>query len=235
MTALLPPPGFLADILANPGDDLSRLILADWLDDCGQSGRASLIRCQIAHPDWFGDDACLETSSYPYPQEYLDGLDWLKSDAAKGEFGPIAANRWVWNRERDGVSAVYRRGFIGEVRLTLAEFTEGLVHELFTAYPITVVRLTNREPTRDNATLQGLKGIGASSFDWWEESDLSSRYQNSLPAALFTWMWVANPDSQCVGNPSQLRWLEFPTPERAQVALSQACVAYGRKLVGLPV
>jgi uncharacterized protein (TIGR02996 family) len=39
-------------IIASPGDDLPRLIFADWLDDRGEADRAEFIRvqCRIASP-----------------------------------------------------------------------------------------------------------------------------------------------------------------------------------------
>lgn len=40
-------PGFLADIIANPNDDVARLVYADWLDDRGESERAAFIRAQV--------------------------------------------------------------------------------------------------------------------------------------------------------------------------------------------
>ncbi|MCE9567771.1 MAG: TIGR02996 domain-containing protein [Planctomycetes bacterium] len=38
----------LREIIASPGDDLLRLIYADWLDEAGEAERAALIRVQIA-------------------------------------------------------------------------------------------------------------------------------------------------------------------------------------------
>jgi uncharacterized protein (TIGR02996 family) len=37
----------LADVVAHPEDDAPRLVLADWLDDHGQSDRAAFIRVQV--------------------------------------------------------------------------------------------------------------------------------------------------------------------------------------------
>lgn len=38
---------FLRAIIAEPDDDLPRLIFADWLDERGEADRASFIRCQV--------------------------------------------------------------------------------------------------------------------------------------------------------------------------------------------
>jgi uncharacterized protein (TIGR02996 family) len=46
---------FLAAICANPDDDTTRLVFADWLDERGDPGRAEFIRTQIERarlPDW---------------------------------------------------------------------------------------------------------------------------------------------------------------------------------------
>lgn len=40
----------LAAVLANPADDLPRLVYADWLDENGQPERAEFIRHAVAHP-----------------------------------------------------------------------------------------------------------------------------------------------------------------------------------------
>lgn len=43
---------FLAAVRAEPTDDAVRLVYADWLQECGEDGRAELIRVQVAlaHP-----------------------------------------------------------------------------------------------------------------------------------------------------------------------------------------
>jgi uncharacterized protein (TIGR02996 family) len=41
------PDAFLRDIVENPDDDVPRLVLADWLEDHGQPGRAEFIRTQV--------------------------------------------------------------------------------------------------------------------------------------------------------------------------------------------
>lgn len=39
--------GLLWDVLCDPADDAARLVLADWLDDCGEGDRAEFIRAGI--------------------------------------------------------------------------------------------------------------------------------------------------------------------------------------------
>ena len=40
----------LAAVLANPADDLPRLVYADWLEENGEPERAELIRHAVTHP-----------------------------------------------------------------------------------------------------------------------------------------------------------------------------------------
>ncbi len=40
----------LASVIANPADDLPRLVLADWIEEHGDTDRAVYIRCEVAVP-----------------------------------------------------------------------------------------------------------------------------------------------------------------------------------------
>ena len=44
-------PALLAAVAADPDADLPRLLLADWLDDHGESDRAEFVRLQV---EWAG-------------------------------------------------------------------------------------------------------------------------------------------------------------------------------------
>lgn len=43
---------FLDDVIEHPDDDAPRLVLADWLDDCGVSDVAQWLRLQCRHAGW---------------------------------------------------------------------------------------------------------------------------------------------------------------------------------------
>jgi uncharacterized protein (TIGR02996 family) len=48
---------FLRAVIANPDDDLTRLVYADWLDEHGQPERAEFVRVQVALAAGVSDDA----------------------------------------------------------------------------------------------------------------------------------------------------------------------------------
>lgn len=48
---------FLRAVIANPDDDLTRLVYADWLDENGQPERAEFVRTQVALAAGVPDDA----------------------------------------------------------------------------------------------------------------------------------------------------------------------------------
>jgi uncharacterized protein (TIGR02996 family) len=122
----------LAAVLANPEDDLPRLMLADHLEERngpGDAERSEFIRVQCAV--W----------SYP--------ARWLNPHARYGEYADLKRREWVlWHsvpavgdwfrpfapiKEQPGVClsadwgrATIHRGFIAEVRCTLAEWCGGV-------------------------------------------------------------------------------------------------------------
>lgn len=59
--------GFMAAIIANPQDDLPRLIYADFLDERGQCDRAEFIRLQCRTHKII--------ASEPYTDEYNDAAN----------------------------------------------------------------------------------------------------------------------------------------------------------------
>lgn len=97
--------------------------------------------------------------------------------------------------------------------------TEGVAKELFAAQPVTAVTLTDREPDH-------LAYMTPTSFGWWQEQPAvrftADANRDALPEALWEFFeW------------DQFKCAEFPTRDAALQALSDACVALGRKLAGL--
>src|SRR5262249_48744394 len=96
---------FLADVAANGGDDVPRLVYADWLEDNGQAERAEFIRlqCRLATLDEFD----------PQRQE-LEQRHW--------EFLIVRASEWIkqtlpgWARFEG--TAGFPRGFIDRFSTT---------------------------------------------------------------------------------------------------------------------
>lgn len=130
----------------------------------------------------------------------------------------------------DHMELVYRRGFVDEVRLpAAAAFTEDFARKLFARHPVTRVVLTDREPQQWLPEIRGLP-----------------------PGCANRWFWnVRGPDSSVPGYPHYVPrgvqwsavWLRakwycdtptYDTADAANAALSDACVAWGRSLAGLP-
>src|SRR5262249_33453659 len=114
---------FLEDILAQPDDDLPRLIYADWLEDHGNAGRAEFIRvqCRLARTPP-GDPALVELHR--------------REHDLPGRFGPAWTRGLpAWLRSR----VVFRRGFIDEFTGFADTFFRDDPEDYFRAAPTTTV------------------------------------------------------------------------------------------------
>ena len=232
----------LAEIAAKPEDDTIRLAFADWLEENGDDRRAAFIRGMIdlekCHPSCGVGNVCRGTAVLP-PKVTCAGVrdrvtELFDSNLCRWESGvviPDCAYRLPWRGTGDTapVMAIFRRGFVDEVRLNAAAFTEDFARELFARHPVTRVVLTDREPQQWLPEIRGLP-----------------------PGCANRWFWsVRGPDSSVPGYPHYVPrgvqwsavWLRakwycdtptYDTADAANAALSDACVAWGRSLAGLP-
>lgn len=275
---------FLRAICEDPGDNLRRLVYADWLEenattvdcpsrngkggyggfdgedecvqclDCDGSGevpdgnkaRAEFIRvsCRIAA---FGDarDETLkmdldrnhripvrgEGKEYNRSQmgEMLKALSpecrrlllenwkaWTPQLSTTSTFEVVLSDRWTFS----GTPAVsYSRGFVSAVTLPTATFLDR-ARELFAGNPIERVVLSDRRPQRTG-------GVAI----WYSQlhgGTAGISQQHLAPDELFGLL---------PGQPQRIRGhrlAAFSSVDSAVSALSAACVAYGRRLAGLP-
>jgi uncharacterized protein (TIGR02996 family) len=136
MTTLTMPEVFLQDIIAHPEDDAPRLVYADWLEEHGDGARAEFIRvqCELAKKDRVADQL-----KVPVPLRSAPRYDALR----RRERGLLEAHRRAWTALVPGVTidawsldeptlpytygvrALFRRGFVAEVTLALADFCGG--------------------------------------------------------------------------------------------------------------
>jgi uncharacterized protein (TIGR02996 family) len=128
----------LSAILANPDDDVSRLVYADWLEETGRPvavARARFIRLQIEQARATPDE------TFPHAAAALTrAIDALAAQWARAwlaERSPRVA-RAVWN-PRAGAAA-FRRGFVDGVKLDVDVFLWSAAG-LFAAAPITALHL----------------------------------------------------------------------------------------------
>jgi uncharacterized protein (TIGR02996 family) len=115
-------------VIANPGDDLPRLVFADWCEDNGESERAEFIRWQLASPG--------HTSEGP-----------LRTNGLLS----VGDKSWLWSKasgctmDVPEINRVHRRGFIAELRgplATLLEHGPAIAAE----HPLESVSVTDRDP-----------------------------------------------------------------------------------------
>lgn len=121
----------LEAVLANPADDLPRLVLADWLEEHGQTERAEFIRAQVQIAAWgcsFGQGGW----------NHLCGTDangyWncnfrIRADSILEEHWHDWSGRvgtYCGNFHNDGaVGVTFRRGFVAEIHAPLAVLVGG--------------------------------------------------------------------------------------------------------------
>ena len=132
-------PELLLTVLANPHDSAPRWIFSDWLDEIGQAERAEFIRLELA------------IANRPPEKEFIQLLQ------RRLELIRMMDDRvieWTWRDHGEGefISTIMRRGFVEEIELTLEQFMRH-AKEAFSRFPITKVKLGDREPfpasTRD--------------------------------------------------------------------------------------
>lgn len=236
-------------VCADPFDDATRLVAADWYDDNGQWERAEFIRERIRGgqpPTIFppGSPVVYQTVKPATPMRYVN----------EGDFFPELDITIIHIADGiPGVSLTEHRGFISEVTLTLAQFmggscrdcdgrgdylhpthyrqpcklckgtgtTPGLAATLVD-WPLTEVRLSDREPQPNS--------YGGPIVAW--HSDPNESWMPSwIPYHLLRVMAaIVDEDADLDGR----TWLTFPTSESAHLALGRAAVDYTRALRGRP-
>ncbi len=154
---------FIASIVADPTDDTSRLVFADWLDERGDAERAEFVRAQIElhrrHPE-YGNERVRRTAFRPEDEALYERQRVL-----------LARNKatWLVGYPRWAVSSLwqsFRRGFPTAVTASSTQWLEsGALLRSWT--PIETVSLQrgvkgNAEALA-GASLLGLTGL---SLNW---------------------------------------------------------------------
>jgi uncharacterized protein (TIGR02996 family) len=218
--------GLLRSILERPDDDTPRLIFADWCEDNGEADRAEFIRAQMA------------AVGGKMPSRWPWSVWWVP-----GPFTTRVASRTT--ATDDSVILFYvpsddwvlwHRGFVEAISLPLAAFMEH-ARDLFAAYPIISVTLTDREPI-DVERAQGDDWqIVFGWYRWHEDQIGGPEYQrNDIPPELWDLMDEhLSLELPPPGTPAGTGlFKDYYSREEACTALFRAAVAYGRDLVGLP-
>jgi uncharacterized protein (TIGR02996 family) len=177
----------LRAVLADPADDTARLAMSDALEEAGDGERASHVRWMVAHPD--------------AGQSFVgghDSLGWFPATHAMG----------------DKAVFTIRRGFVAEVRCTLADY-EAHAAALFAAQPIERVTLTDREPRAI---------VTEERYGWYGPGFFPPGQPDDLPLPIMDIM---------AGRGVRYRFLR--TRDDALDALSAALCLWGRRLARIDV
>jgi uncharacterized protein (TIGR02996 family) len=158
------PHGLLQAILDEPASDFHRLAYADWLAEEGHADRAEFIRVQLELmniPPLDGDNAYHGGSRH---DEYLRfmkfdccwcGLERRRDILLRNNLNWWRERDWalgkeIWNDPDDrewAIQVEFARGFVSEVRLTMADFlTKGVAGYLFSHHPIERIVITDAKP-----------------------------------------------------------------------------------------
>lgn len=113
---------FLAAIREDPGDDVPRLVYADWLEDHGNSERAEFIRIQIELARGVRDRG----RSMELLRHWRELLQKHRAD-------------WLGPLRRLAPDAIFERGFVDHISVAAAPFLDH-AEELFQTHPIRSVR-----------------------------------------------------------------------------------------------
>ncbi len=204
----------LDDVLADPADDVARLIFADWLDDGGEHDRAEFIRCQVAVAVW--------STSPGEVVRYAGG------EACGADAGALLARSqtllrqgyFAWSpfdsefHKRHHQAIGYSRGFVWSVRCPLAEWLEH-GKAIVRTHPVTRVVATDREPE--------LRSDGVT-FAWYAYGNMhgGDEYQQ----------WTDEMDAiptciACLIRPEKpYGYIRFASPDAANDAISTALLQF---------
>lgn len=136
-------------VLANPDDDLPRLVFADWLNDNGEPERAEFIRiqCRLGDSDRLRPltwrEARIMLSAASRPDEYLSNRanELLARDPLMF-LGGAAFDVGV----KFGMSLGWSRGFVSHVPGRLADL-ERYLPDIVREHPVATVAVTDRRPS----------------------------------------------------------------------------------------
>ena len=218
----------LRAILLHPKEDTPRLMYADYLDEQGDAARAEFIRvqCELAR---LPKPPAPESPARAIWSAMECGLRYIALDSRAWDLWQANYKAWegVPGMANHITRSCIRRGFIEEL-WPRAEYFLANAASIFAAHPVTSVRLTDREPYQGTFTNQhGNPTWGLAGKRYWlwdhERENVSTNY--ALPLDIY----------KLLGASVSPWHKQYLSREGALDALSDACVAHGRKLAGLSV
>jgi len=244
----------IAAVCAAPDDDLPRLVLADWLDEHGESERSEFIRVQVEiakgppapQPDESLGEAFAVMGKWSRREDQLRRREWELWESVRLTFGlpadvyPILKG---WDSRAHDSLAFASRGFVSEWHGPLAVWCGG---ECEGCGPAVRGGMGHRSPDCPACHGTGrIVGIGPELVR--SQPVQVARFPGSEPHenadGTFSW-WVAEmagePDPADIpgvvwdlldNRPSHLNQYSrarFPTREAAHAALSAAAIAWAK-------
>lgn len=209
----------LRAILADPADDTARLAYSDALEEEGQDRLANFVRRQMV-----GEPVTPALMALIPFEGILECQPHQTVRVAEARQATVTAP--------SGAALVWRRGFVVEVSCTAADFIRHAA-ALFAAHPVERVTLTDREPDEYGQLY------------WWTNcyrGGMGYEAASDLPDCIYLLLSSVVPKypspAGLRGGSSiydmRRRGTGFATREAALDALVRTCVAYGRRLAGLP-
>jgi uncharacterized protein (TIGR02996 family) len=194
----------LGAVLANPKENSTRLVYADWLEENGGARgerRAALIRLMCANPK---------------VRLTYDG-GWNKLPARE-PWPDMRAALYDLLDELLPERFVLHRGFVSQIESTCEQFLKNAA-ALFLAHPIAAVRLSDRAPLRSGPTRWG----------WYASFDTTNDEGGPMTPQPH---WIGEgiggflTGARITRGLPLVRW--YATQRRASAALGRACLAFGR-------
>ncbi len=223
--------GLVRAVCEDPADDLPRHAYADWCDENGFARRATFIRASIR----------LERENWTCPGFMYscgENIDTLEKLALLGcprcrEYAvlkmEVEAMATTFTTAAGDVRFTFARGFADSVEMTSHRFVDDAA-DLFACQPIVSVRLTDVRPyvfVQMTSPSPNNYMFASGGAQWFRRGDehpaLNAGERPFVPAKLI------DDDDDWRTHFAGV----FLSAEKANAALSFACVRYGRRLAGL--
>jgi uncharacterized protein (TIGR02996 family) len=234
---------FLDVIIANPQDDVVRLVYADWLEENGEPERAEFIRLQIKLHQ-------LELQTLQFnPQRELVNPTLLQlvqdiEQSKKRELELLKENNYLKLLGIEPVDLPARfdqngdlkrfyhleeswitRGFLSTLKCYLIQFLRdaGKVAgwRFIAKHPITDLYITDKAPTKYNRFMEKYRYC----FTLLERTDFNNFADDWLPLFLFDFL-SGHVNESTPGTTV----IEYETEELGSADLSRACLAWARSV-----
>jgi uncharacterized protein (TIGR02996 family) len=197
----------LAAIRAAPKDNAPRLIFADWLEENGAEERAQFVRAHLLHPE-----RCPAFGKMIWRllgDELGELCTHRHGRGAKRQFGYAGTATVLVGNQFSKIRVILDRGFVTEVRTTLAVFIDHC-RSVMKDQPVCTWSLTDRLPTNSSN----------GEHVWLHVRDV----QLNLPSRLPTDLHRLLDGSKSCGSTTESAI--YASATEAKSALERACLRY---------